>query len=265
MKLFGTGAGDARIPNPCSGNILSKYDRNFRLRFQTLTFVFPNPPSELDDVLATPRKRQKRDHSATKQRWEAAVAEMRSDAGEVAANSDSSEDFPEVGNMFKHLTTPAPPSSLSKSISAPWKLNSLPSNSSKTERGNGTRKKRRRSSASDDGGRIALVVEDEEDCWKPPPRDDDMEIPGELVLAREKAATTVSYWPARLLAYIPPATRKQQAKYTVMWLDGTRQDIPRSWFYRMEDDGFTVCKVSALGLRLLFSPIVKVLIRFTFS
>jgi hypothetical protein len=253
VKLFGAGAGDARIPNPCSGNILSKYDRNFRLRFQTLTFVFPNPLSELDDVLASPRKRQKRDHGATKQRWEAAVAEMRSDAGEVTAGSDSSEDFPEVGNMFKHLTTPARASSLSQFISTPWKLNSLPSNGSKT----GTRKKRRRSSASDDGRRIALAVEDEEDSWKPPPRDDDMEIPGELVLAREKAATTVSYWPGQLLAYIPPATRKQQAKYTVMWLDGTRQDIPRSWFYRMEDDGFTVCKVSALWLRCYFDPLSR--------
>ena len=255
MKLFGAGAGDARIPNPCSGNILSKYDRNFRLRFQTLTFAFPNPLSELDDVFASPRKRQKRDHGATKQRWEAAVAEMRSDAGEVVAGSDSSEDFPEVGDMFKHLTTPAPASSLSQPISAPLKLNSLASNGSKTGRANGTRKKRRRSSASDDGCRIALMVEDEEDSWKPPPRDDDMEIPGELVLARDKAATAVSYWPGRLLAYIPPATRKQQAKYTVMWLDGATQDIPRSWFYRMEDDGFTVCKVS--GLRYCFYPLLR--------
>ncbi|KIM48648.1 hypothetical protein M413DRAFT_34897, partial [Hebeloma cylindrosporum] len=91
-----------------------------------------------------------------------------------------------------------------------------------------------------DGRRIA---EDEEDLWEPPPRDDGMDIPGELVLARDKAATTVCYWPGQLLAYIPPTTRKQQAKYTIMWLDGTTQDIPRSWFYAMEDDGFAVCKL----------------------
>lgn len=166
---------------------------------------------------------------------------MRLDAGEVTAGSDSSEDFPEVGDMFKHLTTPAPASSLSQFISAPSKLNSLASG-----RANRTGKRRQRSSASDDGRRIALMVEDEEDAWKPPPPHDEMDIPGELVLARDKAATTVSYWPGQLVAYIPPATRKQQAKYTVMWLDGKTQDIPRSWFYRMEDDGFAACKVSAI-------------------
>lgn len=90
------------------------------------------------------------------------------------------------------------------------------------------------------------MVEDEEDAWKPPPLDEEMDIPGELVLARDKASTTVSYWPGQLLAYIPPATRKQEPKFTVMWLDGMTQNIPRSWFYRMEDDGFTVCKVSTI-------------------
>ena len=95
--------------------------------------------------------------------------------------------------------------------------------------------------------------EDEEDTWKPPPRDDDMDIPGELVLARDKAAMTVSYWPGRLLAYIPPATRKQQPKYTVMWLDGMTQDIQHSWFSRMEGHRFIVCKVSMIQCIAVFT------------
>ena len=92
---------------------------------------------------------------------------------------------------------------------------------------------------------MALVME-EEDSWEPPPLDDGIDIPGELVLARDKASTTVSYWPGRLQAYIPPATSKQQAKFTIMWLDGTTQDIPRTWFYRVEEDGFASCKVSMI-------------------
>lgn len=84
------------------------------------------------------------------------------------------------------------------------------------------------------------MVEDEEDFWVPPPLDDEMQIPGKLVMARDKALKIVSYWPGRLLAYIPPPTREQESKYTVM----VRQGIPRSCFYTMKDDGFTVCRVS---------------------
>ena len=256
MKLFGAGAGDARIPNPCSGNILSKYGRDFRPRFQAPTFVSPKLLS-VDDIHASPRKKQKRDHGGIERKWEAAVADMRLDAGEIMAGSDSSEDFPEVGDMFKHLTTPVLAPVFSQSISAPSKLDNLASNGSKTGRPKGTRKRRRRSSASDGGHGIALEVEDEEE----------MDLPGELVLARDKAATTVSYWPGKLLASIPPATRKQPRKFTIMWLDGTTQDIPRSWFYRVEDDGFAVCKVStirciAVAVLLLF--IVKALIGYFF-
>jgi len=169
---------------------------------------------------------------------------MRLDAGEVVADSDSSEDFPEVGDMFKHLTTPGP-ASLSQPVSAPLKSNTMTQNDHKIGTTNGSGKRKRRSSAGDEGRKMALVMK-EEDFWEPPALDDGMTIPGELVLARDKASTNVSYWPGQLQAYIPPATRKQQAKFTVMWLDGATQDIPRSWFYRVEDDGFASCKVSTI-------------------
>ncbi|KAJ7461598.1 hypothetical protein FB451DRAFT_486214 [Mycena latifolia] len=82
--------------------------------------------------------------------------------------------------------------------------------------------------------------------WSPPPPDSSLSIPGELILAREKKNSTV-HWPAKLLGYLPPETRKGTAHYHVQWMDNTvtkpGTEIERDMFYVYEDDGFGTCKL----------------------
>lgn len=93
-----------------------------------------------------------------------------------------------------------------------------------------------------------IVLSDGEDdkpqqkSWKPPPRDETLEIPGELVLAREKKMYT-DYWPAKLLEYIPPSNPKQHPRYKAQFYDGEVKNIDADWFYTQLDKGFGTCKV----------------------
>ncbi|EPS96859.1 hypothetical protein FOMPIDRAFT_85458 [Fomitopsis schrenkii] len=78
--------------------------------------------------------------------------------------------------------------------------------------------------------------------WKPPPRDETLEIPGELVLAREKKMYT-EYWPAKLLEYIPPSNPKQHPRYKAQFYDGEIKNIDADWFHTQLDKGFGTCKL----------------------
>ncbi|KAJ7685637.1 hypothetical protein DFH06DRAFT_969699 [Mycena polygramma] len=76
--------------------------------------------------------------------------------------------------------------------------------------------------------------------WIPPDSDDSLQIPGEQILAREKK-TSKHYWPARILAYIPPPNPSKLPLYKVQWIDQTEGFVERANFYSMEEDGFGTC------------------------
>jgi hypothetical protein len=76
----------------------------------------------------------------------------------------------------------------------------------------------------------------------PAPPDPTLDIPGELVLAREKNGSTV-YWPAKLEEYVCPQGPRQKPKYRVEFLDRSTMAIPRNWFYTSEEPEFATCKV----------------------
>ncbi|KAK0440695.1 uncharacterized protein EV420DRAFT_1581530 [Desarmillaria tabescens] len=54
----------------------------------------------------------------------------------------------------------------------------------------------------------------------------------------------LSYWPAKVLEYVPPVSRNQKAgKYKVLYLDGAMQTILRTWFKCLGDEEFGTCKL----------------------
>jgi hypothetical protein len=79
------------------------------------------------------------------------------------------------------------------------------------------------------------------DSWHPPDADFDVEVPGELVLARTRAR--VLYYPARVREYIPPATKHEDPLYEVEYLNEEVSKIPRRYFFTQLEDGFRTCKV----------------------
>ena len=143
------------------------------------------------------------------------------------------EDLPSVADAFLNSSQPM-------SISAPPRTREqTPARSQPTTQKAGRKKQKT-----------------EDDTWVAPGPDFDLDIPGELILARDHASDSAEYWPAKIVAYVPPTKRTQEPKYEVAFLDQTKRKIPRSWFYVMEEDGFSSCRVSSImGSRLLYSVI----------
>ncbi|KAI0647452.1 hypothetical protein C8Q79DRAFT_628337 [Trametes meyenii] len=79
-------------------------------------------------------------------------------------------------------------------------------------------------------------------AWHAPSADPLLEIPGELVLAKE-GRTKTQYWPAKLLAYIKPQNPRQRPKYKVLFFDGTILRLEHDWFWTTTDDEFATCKL----------------------
>ena len=161
----------------------------------------------------------KRDHGDLgdiEKKWEAAVSEMIQD-GEEQAGSDH---LPDIGEAFNYQFDVSPAASFNV-------VHNVGKGSSSKGKG-----KRKRTCDSED-----------EVFWEPPPADASLDIPGELVLGREKASKTSAYWPAKIKDYVPPTKRTEQGKYTVIWLDASEQNIPRDWFYTTDEDGFAFCTV----------------------
>lgn len=78
--------------------------------------------------------------------------------------------------------------------------------------------------------------------WRAPSANPLLELPGELVLAKEGKLRT-QYWPAKLLEYVKPKRPLQKAKYRVLFFDGTIKLIDTDWFYTTTDDEFSTCTV----------------------
>ena len=84
--------------------------------------------------------------------------------------------------------------------------------------------------------------------WRAPSANPLLEIPGELLLAKE-GKTRTQYWPAKLLEYIKPLKPSQKPKYKVIFFDGTVSQLEADWFWTTSDEEFATCKV-ALSYRL---------------
>lgn len=91
--------------------------------------------------------------------------------------------------------------------------------------------------------------EDEGHHWEPPPPPENLMIPGEPVLCRKSRSEghTVRYWPAKIMNYLPPKHRNEQAKYEVHFFDRETLKVSRDRFFTCFDEGFGSCTVCSLN------------------
>ena len=150
---------------------------------------------------------------------------------------EGSDILPDVGEMFKHPLA----SSSSTPASLPFFSNGLESKEFANEKG----KRKRSDSATSSSRRLK-----EQAVWVPPEADVTLDIPGEIVLARDSQSGK-QYWYAKIVDYIPPESEKQVPKYKVLWMDTTEGEIPRSWFWTLQEDGFVTCRVCRFQMPIL--------------
>ena len=219
------------IHEPSEANIVSKLDALGRWRYQGPVFVSSPQQTPSSSKRKLGKECENLDQSRCldlENRWKNAVVEMKQ-AEEAEQDSDY---LPDVGEISSWATSGL---SLSQGNGMQVKVN-----------GSGGKKgKRKRNQLSDE----------ENGVWEPPPPDETLHIPGELVLGREggrgtSAVHNAAHWPAKILAYRAPKHRKERPKYLVRWLDGTEGEIPRSWFYTMDEEEFAICKVRLLNMEI---------------
>lgn len=219
---------DVEIQAPSHINILPLEDSVGRARFESPTFITASVLTE--GVEGSPRKKQKHDRGSREDRWRVAIGQLLHEK----EDDPGSDAMPEVGTLgFAVYVSSGPQTKTSPTKGVKG-----------TPRATGTRK-RNKNSASDaeDGLDVDISgFKSEEDRWSPPPADDSLDIPGELLLARETKNATV-YWPARIIEYRPPKERTESGGYLLEFLDNSQISVPRHFFFTAEEDGFTTCKV----------------------
>ncbi|KDR73692.1 hypothetical protein GALMADRAFT_251490 [Galerina marginata CBS 339.88] len=220
VKLFGKGRKSVQIHEPSDANVLSQNISLSNLRFDTPTFS-PSRSVSLENLLASPKKKQKRDEDEVGRRWNEALLEMQVDAVPLPPGSDSDES--ELPLYVYQL--PRKPLNGDSIISA-------------TKRG-----KRKREESADSLIDVDAVNVDKDEASV-------LEIPGELVLSKDKTLGEW-YWPARIETYTPPGKAKSKGTYGVLWLDGSRGGVERPWFYVMTDPKFATCKLGKIESRVV--------------
>ncbi|OCH93846.1 hypothetical protein OBBRIDRAFT_885221 [Obba rivulosa] len=215
VSLFGDGPGrlsDGRSPslstlNPSWWNIRSMTTSRGLIRFNEATYRLSGRPTDLQ---SSPRKKHKSDLTA---RWKEAYNLM------VQADGDENDGLPVILSAYVGY--------------------------------DGGSRQRRRSTGSPRIGKVphnGAAFEDlettsvEERPWRAPSANYAYELPGELVLAKEKKANT-DYWPAQLLEFVKPQTPKEKPKYRVGFYDGTIKVLEEGMFFTTSDDGFRTCKL----------------------
>jgi hypothetical protein len=85
--------------------------------------------------------------------------------------------------------------------------------------------------------------------WEPSPPPENLMIPGEPVLCRRKGSEhTMTYWPARIMKYIPPPKHHNgQGKYEVHFFDRDPEKVSREQFFTCFEEGFGSCTVCSLN------------------
>ncbi|KAF8077597.1 hypothetical protein FPV67DRAFT_2425 [Lyophyllum atratum] len=237
VRLFGVAAPGVQtidIYDPCESNVIPLEQSHQQLSINAPTFV--DLGSFDENIQGSPRKKQKMDRADIEKRWRMAMDEL-AHAREEDAGSDAS--MPEVGTLGFALFV---------STTSPKKN---PKETTLREKGKRKGKRRRTDSGSEsEADGYGMEPEHKQDFvrttqhgrWSPPPPDMFLDIPGELVLAMERSTGTL-YWPAKILAYVPPKNARQEPKYQVVYLDGTKKDILRKWFYTTADNEFATCKL----------------------
>ncbi|KAF5369170.1 hypothetical protein D9615_009985 [Tricholomella constricta] len=237
VLLFGDrkpGATIIEIHKPTDENILSLEDPQKRMRFRAPTFVNISPDG---NVQASPRKKQKYDRREYEERWRDAVDRLAKDR-KGGVDNDDDDEMPEVGTTDFELFINSAPSPTKSTQATPRKR----------EKGKGKRKRKRKRMSTDSesemGDEDAWHVDGNisQPRWSPPPPDELLQIPGELLLAQDRATSAI-YWPAQILEYVPPKKERQRPKYRVLFLDKVQRDIPREWFFTSEENEFATCKL----------------------
>ncbi|TFK30246.1 hypothetical protein FA15DRAFT_663629 [Coprinopsis marcescibilis] len=220
VRLFGETPRVVLIENPCAENVLSYQSPHSSKRFSS----YEAARHRSSGRSASPRKRQKV-ADPDKNAWENACRLME-DAIEFEAytDADAEDDLPEIADV---LTAPL--------LSAKAKVK--PSEKKKPRQ-----KPKEASVELDDGSDWSDF-----DLAAPPSADSNLSIPGELVLARVFKKSLTEYWPAKLKEYIPPQGRNKVARYKVQFFDGIEDEIPRSYFYTQEEEGFGICKMGLIN------------------
>ncbi|KAJ7137846.1 hypothetical protein C8R44DRAFT_766341 [Mycena epipterygia] len=205
IQLFGT-IGAARrntivdIKSPHAGNILSFCTADEAIRFTKPSYV---PP--LNNSAQSPKKRQKLDRTDLEAQWSAALSHV------VREYLDS-----EMPSLFFISSVHG----IDTSIPPPPK-------------GNGKGKGK----AYSEDELSALSDVESTASWSPPPPDASLEIPGEIVFAREKKGSKGPYWAAQIQSHT------NKGRYAIKWMDNTLGEVDRDMFYSYEEDGFGTCQL----------------------
>ena len=180
-----------------------------QLRFTDRTYA---PPAQLGgDADASPRKRQRTSRADLDNRWSHARELM------LRHYQRMNEGFPLTLSQWVRDDSP-------EATLLPSKL----------------RPTSRQASIS-----LLSELDDTDEFWEAP--ESPYEIPGELVLAREKRSYT-QYWPAKLMRYIPPTARGDKAQYEVLFFDGKVKKLldDSDMFYNEAHPNFKSCVVCGM-------------------
>ncbi|KAI0822792.1 hypothetical protein BC628DRAFT_643693 [Trametes gibbosa] len=208
------------IPDP-SASVVRTMLHNGRIRFSDADYR----PSRRQSLLSSPRKKRKVDVDVA---WQNARDLMIRENG-----GDPLGTYPSAQPSHARRRKPNP-------------FPSLDTNFAK-DKGKGKGRRRRRGGESDE----SLSLSDDDDpaeTWKPertwraPSANPLLELPGELVLAREGRART-QYWPAKLLEYLKPKSSRQRPRYRALFFDGTIVAVEPDWFWTTTDEEFATCKL----------------------
>ncbi|KAJ3552298.1 hypothetical protein NM688_g4221 [Phlebia brevispora] len=154
----------------------------------------------VEDFVKSPRKRQKTEQAHLTERWKEARDLM------LQAYEEENDGFPLLLSHYKG-DSPARPLNGSAAV--------------------GTIEE----SEGEDGL---------ENLWGDPGPNPMFEIPGELVLAREKPKYN-QYWPAKIMRYVERTHPSDKEKYEVLYFDGIHKAIPRDMIISIYDEGFASC------------------------
>ncbi|KAI0331078.1 hypothetical protein GY45DRAFT_1361029 [Cubamyces sp. BRFM 1775] len=229
VSLFGhppgvtdSGCRQLDIPSPSPSNVRSMV-HNGRIRFTETDYR----PCRALSMQSSPRKRRKLELDDA---WQ--------EARDLMLKADEAQN---QGQTFVLSAAKAGPSS----TAGKRKANPFPTLENQPAKGRSKGKGRAKGKGRGSDVSLSDLDEDLSDfggAWEAPEADLLLEIPGELVLARDARAHR-DYWPAKLLEYVKPQNPRQRPKYKVLFFDGTVKAIEPDLFWTTTDPEFATCQL----------------------